>query len=327
MTFDLGNLAAFDTRPIDPKKLKGGGEKYLLERATERATKLIHKIFALPDAGRPKDGGRLVSLPDTVTPLPREKPVPKPKPQTRWEAFAEKKGIVKKKRSRMVFDEESDSYKPRYGYGAVDKDGTEDSFIEYHASMDKDLAEGNDPFIVRQREKQERVSLNKKQNAANKRRAMAESMSTMGATVHELSLNKDFKEKTKTQLDAAFDVARASTASVGKFDQKLQDEPKVRGGKRKFAAVVDEPPPRGAKRRDGSSARNEQQQNLALLSRMLGAEGGGDSVLNQSKAIKSVHDQVGAQTALDEREQKRAKKIFKKKERGLKKKAQKKKRG
>ena len=56
-------------------------------------------------------------LPDIVTPMPREKPVPKQKVQTKWEAFAEKKGIEKKKRSRMVYDDDSESYKPRYGYG------------------------------------------------------------------------------------------------------------------------------------------------------------------------------------------------------------------
>ena len=39
-------------------------------------------------------------------------------------------------------------------------------------------------------------------------------MSTMGATVHELSLNKDFKEKTKTQLDAAFVSAAAERLDV-----------------------------------------------------------------------------------------------------------------
>ena len=54
---------------------------------------------------------------------------------------------------------------------------------------------------------------------------------------------------------------------------------------------------------------------------MVGAEGGGDTVLNQTKAVKSVHDQVGQQMALDEREMKRAKKIFKKKERGTSKKS------
>jgi regulator of ribosome biosynthesis len=184
-----------------------------------------------------------------------------------------------------------------------------------------DLDNGVDPFLKRAQEKKERVEVNKKQNQANHRRAMKESMGTMGSSVHELSLNKDFKEKSKTQLEAAYDVARTSTASVGKFDEKTKNEPKMRGGKRKFDAVVEERPKAGSKNADGTSSKNEQQKNLALLSRMLGAEGGGDTVLNQTKAVKSVHDQVGQQMALDEREMKRAKKIFKKKERGTSKKS------
>ncbi len=108
----------------------------MAERATERVQLMIRKVFSLPDAGRPKDGGRLVVLPDTTTPLPREKPVPKPKVQTKWEAFAEKKGIMKKKRSRMVYDEESESYKPRYGYGA-------------HAAVAWHVADRTRPLISR----------------------------------------------------------------------------------------------------------------------------------------------------------------------------------
>ena len=206
--------------------------------------------------------------------------------------------------------------------GSVDKDGLDDIVVDrVSQAMEADLEKGVDPFLKRAQEKKERVELNKKQNLANRRRAMKDSMSTMGATVHELSLNKDFKEKSKTQLEAAYDVARTSTASVGKFDDKKKAEPKMRGGKRKFDAVVEERPKPGSKHADGTTARNEQQKNLALLSRMLGAEGSGDSVLNQTKAVKSVHDQVGQQMALDARELKRAKKIFKKKERGTSKKS------
>lgn len=188
-------------------------------------------------------------------------------------------------------------------------------------AMEADLEKGVDPFLKRAQEKKERVELNKKQSMANHRRAMKDSLTTMGATVHELSLNKDFKEKSKTQVEAAYDVARTSTASIGKFDERKKDEPKLRGGKRKFDAVVEERPKAGAKNTDGTTVRNEQQKNLALLSRMLGAEGSGDSVLNKTKAVKSVHDQVGQQMALDEREMKRAKKVFKKKERGTSKKS------
>ena len=51
--------------------------------------------------------------PDGPSPLPQ---APKPKPPTRWEEFAAMKGIQNRKRSRMVFDELSQEYKPRYGY-------------------------------------------------------------------------------------------------------------------------------------------------------------------------------------------------------------------
>lgn len=50
--------------------------------------------------------------------LPREKPIPEAKPQTKWEKFADMKGIQKRKRSRMVFDEDAQEYKPRFGYGS-----------------------------------------------------------------------------------------------------------------------------------------------------------------------------------------------------------------
>ena len=50
-------LLAFAARRKSAKQ--GGGEVYLIERATERCQLMIAKIFKLPDAGRPKDGGRL----------------------------------------------------------------------------------------------------------------------------------------------------------------------------------------------------------------------------------------------------------------------------
>jgi regulator of ribosome biosynthesis len=55
-------------------------------------------------------------LPKPTTVLPREKPAPKPKEETRWEAFAKEKGIKKRKRERMVWDEEKKEWAPRWGY-------------------------------------------------------------------------------------------------------------------------------------------------------------------------------------------------------------------
>ena len=54
--------------------------------------------------------------------LPREKPIPKPKPLTKWEKFRLEKGITEKgKRSRMVFDPITKDWVPRFGMGSVKK--------------------------------------------------------------------------------------------------------------------------------------------------------------------------------------------------------------
>ena len=53
---------------------------------------------------------------------PREKPLPKKKAMTKWEAFAKQKGInAKKKKSRMVWCEVTKSWKPRWGYMSAKK--------------------------------------------------------------------------------------------------------------------------------------------------------------------------------------------------------------
>jgi regulator of ribosome biosynthesis len=49
-------------------------------------------------------------------PLPRANPLPQPKPLTKWEKFAKEKGIKKKKRERMIYDEDHQEYRPRFGY-------------------------------------------------------------------------------------------------------------------------------------------------------------------------------------------------------------------
>jgi len=52
----------------------------------------------------------MLQLPPPRFRLPREKKIPEAKSQTKWEKFAESKGIQKRKRSRMVFDEDKDEY-------------------------------------------------------------------------------------------------------------------------------------------------------------------------------------------------------------------------
>jgi hypothetical protein len=56
------------------------------------------------------------ALPAPSTVLPREKPAPKAKATTRWEAFAKEKGIKKRKRERMLWDDEKQQWLPRWGF-------------------------------------------------------------------------------------------------------------------------------------------------------------------------------------------------------------------
>ncbi len=60
--------------------------------------------------------GRIAQLPAPAYPLPRHKPLPAPRAPTRWEAFAMKKGIQKKKRPTTVWDEDAGEWRRRHGY-------------------------------------------------------------------------------------------------------------------------------------------------------------------------------------------------------------------
>lgn len=89
----------------------------------------MNEIFSLPTQS--SEAGILATLPEKCTTiLPREKPVPAEKQLTRWEKFAKAKGITKQKRTRMVYDEQSGEYRPRWGYKAVTEGVEKDWLIE-----------------------------------------------------------------------------------------------------------------------------------------------------------------------------------------------------
>jgi len=116
LEIDLGNLSAWDPAPIDAEAYQGSNrEEVCLETARGMAQTLVTQLFQLP--GEPIKGGRMVQLPAAKTLLPREKPLPKPKPPTKWEKFAAQKGIQKRKReSKLEWDEASQSWRRRHGY-------------------------------------------------------------------------------------------------------------------------------------------------------------------------------------------------------------------
>jgi Ribosome biogenesis regulatory protein (RRS1) len=113
--FDMGNLTLSQLSLLEEPGVIDGNPDAINSLATRLTQSLITRMFSLPST--PIPDGKLVELPEPTMRLPRAKPLPKPKPLTKWEKFAKEKGIVKKKRSKLVFDEATQDWKRRHGYG------------------------------------------------------------------------------------------------------------------------------------------------------------------------------------------------------------------
>lgn len=109
-----------------------GKQAYLNETARDAVQLLLNKLFTLPTI-RTQEGDVLAQLPKPTTRIPREKHVrssdevptlemnedslteaplfplqiPQPKPPTKWEQFAAAKGIQKRKKKKLEWDEVS----------------------------------------------------------------------------------------------------------------------------------------------------------------------------------------------------------------------------
>lgn len=226
---DLGNLAAFDKRV--------GLEGSFTEMATQGVEPLVHAIFSLPVTET--EEAKLVELPKCAFQLPREKPIPKERGLTKWEQFSKEKGIQKKRRDRLVLDEATGEYVPRYGKGsknALDKD----VILPHKASM----GDNYDPFAQKRKEKKQRIKDNKKKSGSNLNRA-AKNRGAQIQPIHALDVGKagpsGKKFLPKKGLKDSLSIVQRSTASAGRFDKKVANEPKpkLRGRKKKFETVTD----------------------------------------------------------------------------------------
>lgn len=123
ITFDFGHLLVNDAQPFNKDFIT---EAEIKERAKQNLELFYRELFKLSgnqtgednenrDFDKPKD---TVKLPEPLLKLPRSKPIPKPKPLTKWEKYRLEKGLPpRKKRSRMVFSELAQDWVPRWGKG------------------------------------------------------------------------------------------------------------------------------------------------------------------------------------------------------------------
>ncbi|KAG8219020.1 ribosome biogenesis regulatory protein-domain-containing protein [Butyriboletus roseoflavus] len=257
---DTGFLTVTDLNPIDVESYAANLEEYLHSTARDGIQTLIAALYALPTL--PSPDGPLAQLPPPTTPLPRAKPLPKPKPPTKWERFASFKGIQKKRREKAIWDEEKQEWMHRWGRDGKNKEKEEQWIHEVKA----DAAVDFDPVQDARNARKARVAKNERQRLQNIARAQTA---------------REERDQRKVDIDRTLASTRTSTASMGKFDRKLEGDRKMRGVKRKFDPSE-------------TSAEQEKQTSLALLSNLEGEtkrarkDKGGDDVLNIRKAIRTV---------------------------------------
>lgn len=181
VVYDLGNLAIADSNPAVFEGPNLETELYRVNRDSVQL--LINQILQLPvkrtvdsinSSGTQDSSMALFQLPDPLWRLPREKSVPKDKPKTRWEMFAEKKGIKKRARDgKMVFDEQSKQWVPKWGYGGINKRDDKQWLVEYDDKPKKDTDELVDPRTLK---RAERLNLVKKSQLKQKKNAKAQGL-------------------------------------------------------------------------------------------------------------------------------------------------------
>ncbi|KAJ4482416.1 RRS1-domain-containing protein [Lentinula aciculospora] len=222
LDIDTGFLTVTDPNPVDIESYESSLESYLLSLARTGTQALLNALFSLPTTSSPD--GPLAQLPAPSTQLPRSKPLPKPKPLTKWEQFAKAKGIQgksKEKRVKKVWDEEKQDWVNRWGRDGKNKQIEEQWITEVPMNADID----HDPRKAARHERKARVTKNQKQHEAN----VARANKSGGPTP-----SNPEREARKTDLERTLATTRTSTASMGKFDRKLEGEKKLKGVKRKF---------------------------------------------------------------------------------------------
>jgi len=212
---DLGHLLISDPNNFDESELKENADQYLLNLTRDNVQLLVNGIWELPTERL--DEHIVAKLPKPTFALPRARKLPVPKPLTKWEQFAKAKGIKKTTRDKKVYDTELDKWVPRYGYQKFKAEQEKDWVLEVPQNLDP----MTDMFQKKKDLKNERVAKNEIARMKNIARAQKVQIPRAGFVTEESASAKE--------LHVAATIAKASTASVGKFQEKLPKEKEARG--------------------------------------------------------------------------------------------------
>ena len=191
-----------------------------------------------------------LTLPEAILSLPRSLPIPVAKPLTKWEKYKQEKGIVQRKRSRMVYSEEVGDWVPRWGRGSVKKIQDQMNWVM------EEKEPGVNPFEQKSNEKQLAKAKQLKRQMKNEEYAKKVMNSKKEGNIEGNNFNKNndnhmnIGEKKqilskkqrkalkaqkeiqklnedKKNLNKRLEQVQKSTRSMGNFDKKLKNEKEI----------------------------------------------------------------------------------------------------
>ncbi|OQE31357.1 hypothetical protein PENSTE_c001G08531 [Penicillium steckii] len=184
-TFDLGNILVNDPNPLELPTSQSI-DTSLQEIARDGTQSLLNQLLTTCQITSNAANGVLLNLPSPATTLPRHKPLPTPKPPTKWELFARKKGIGKysskpgaaladkERRKNLVYDEASGEWVPKWGYKGKNKESENQWLVEVDEKdwkKEEDAAaKGSSIRGLSRTERKEKIKRNERKMRANERR-------------------------------------------------------------------------------------------------------------------------------------------------------------
>jgi regulator of ribosome biosynthesis len=188
-----------------------------------------------------------LTLPEAIITLPRSLPIPVAKPLTKWEKYKQEKGIVQRKRSRMVYSEEIGDWVPRWGRGSMKKIQDSMNWVMEEKepgvnpfeqkSNEKQLAKAKQLKRQMKNEEYAKKVLNSKKEGNNnnnsnnninnsksepKQKLSKKQRKALKAQKEIQKLNDD-----KKNLSKRLEQVQKSTRSMGNFDKKLKNEKEI----------------------------------------------------------------------------------------------------
>ena len=148
----------------------------------------------------------------------------------------------------------------------------------------------HNPAATLKSERKARIAKNEKQAAANRSRALASAPASSSASgqpgVPARSKSQQSLATARAaraaELERSLLVTKSATASLGKFDKKIEGEPKVKGVKRQFEA-------------NETSAGNEKERQMDVLARV---ERGEKSRMGKKKGGEGAEGDVNVRKAV-----------------------------